>query len=79
MHKFLMQKAKDVAEIVYDHVYKLHRLLDTIVSDQDSLFSSTFWLHLHKLIGTELWMSSSYHPQTDGATEQANRTITQML
>jgi hypothetical protein len=24
-------------------------------------------------------MSSAYHPQTDGATERANRTITQML
>jgi hypothetical protein len=73
------QKAKDIAEIVYDHVYKLHGLPDTIVSDRDSLFSSTFWSHLHKLIGTELRMSSSYHPQTDGATERANRTITQML
>jgi hypothetical protein len=24
-------------------------------------------------------MSSAYHPQTDGATERANRTVTQML
>lgn len=31
------------------------------------------------MLGTDLKMSSSYHPQTDGATERANRTITQML
>jgi hypothetical protein len=24
-------------------------------------------------------MFSAYHPQTDGATEQANRTVTQMI
>jgi hypothetical protein len=30
-------------------------------------------------MGIELKMSSAYHPQTDGAAERANRTITQML
>ena len=49
------------------------------VSDQDVLFTSTFWGHLNALIGVKLKMSSAYHPQTDGATERANRTITQML
>lgn len=50
-----------------------------IVSDRDSLFTSTFWKTLNSLTGVELQMSSSFHPQTDGATEQANHTITQML
>ncbi len=43
------------------------------------LFTSTFWTHLHKLLGVELRMSSAYHPESDGSTERANRTITQML
>jgi len=30
-------------------------------------------------LGTKLRMSSAYHPQTDGSTERANRTVTQML
>ena len=72
-------KAKDIAELVYENVYKLHGLPSRIISDRDSLFTSTFWQVLHKLIGTELRMSSSYHPQTDGSTERANRTIGQML
>lgn len=72
-------KAKQMAEIIFEEVYKLHGLPEHIISDRDSLFTSTFWCELHKLLGTELRLSLSYHPQTDGATEQANRTMTQML
>ncbi len=56
-------KAKDVAELVFEEVYKLHGLPKGIVSDRDSLFTSLFWTHLHRLIGTKLKMSSAYHPE----------------
>jgi hypothetical protein len=72
-------KARDVAELMFENVYKHHGLPKTIVSDRDVLFTSTFWNHLNALIGVRLKMSSAYHPQTDGATERANRTVTQML
>ena len=71
--------ARQVAELMFEHVYKLHGLPRKIVSDRDSLFTSIFWKRLHELIGTKLGMSSAYHPQSDGATERANRTVTQML
>ena len=71
--------AQDLAELMFENVYKHHGLPKSIISDHDVLFTSTFWEHLHKLIGTTLKMSSAYHPQTDGSTERANRTITQML
>lgn len=51
----------------------------SIVSDRNSLFTSQFWTCLNKLLGIKLKMSSTYHPQTDGATERTNRTVTQML
>jgi hypothetical protein len=72
-------RAKDMAEVIFEVVYKLHGLPEIIVSDRDSLFTSIFWQKLHTLIKTELRLSSAYHPQTDGATERANRTMTQML
>jgi hypothetical protein len=71
--------ARQVAELVFSEVYRLHRLPKTIISDRDTLFTSTFWKRLNELIGTKLNMSSAYHPETDGSTERANRTITQML
>jgi len=72
-------RAKDIAEVMFDRVYKLHGMPQNIISDRDSLFTSTFWTKLNELTHSELRMSSSFHPQTDGITERANRTITQML
>jgi len=71
--------ARQLAELMFEEIYKLHGLPRNIISDRDVLFTSVFWDHLHKLLGTRLRMSSAYHPQTDGSTERANRTVTQML
>ena len=71
--------ASQLAELMFEHVYKLHGLPKNIISDRDVLFTSTFWRQLHHLIGTNLRLSSAYHPQSDGSTEQANQTITQMI
>lgn len=71
--------AKEVTELVFAEVYKYHGLPEAIVSDRDVLFTSTFWQNLNRLVGIRLRMSSAYHPQTDGATERANRTIGHML
>jgi RNase H-like domain found in reverse transcriptase/Reverse transcriptase (RNA-dependent DNA polymerase)/Integrase zinc binding domain/Retroviral aspartyl protease/Zinc knuckle len=71
--------ATQLAELVFEHIYKIHGLPRNIISDRDVLFTSAFWSRLHRLIGTKLRMSSAYHPQSDGSTERANRTVTQML
>jgi hypothetical protein len=49
------------------------------MSDQDHLFISKCWKALHKLTGVKLKMSTSYHPQTDGASERSNKTLNQAL
>ena len=70
---------KDIAEVMFYQVYKHHGMPKNIVSDRDTLFTSTFWKWLNEMTGTELQMSSSFHPQNDGTTEWANRTVMQML
>ena len=71
--------ARDVAELMFAEVYKHHGLPHAIISDCDVLFTSLFWTHLNRLIGIKQKMSSAYHPEMDGSTEHANRTIGQML
>jgi hypothetical protein len=61
--------AKSVAELFVREVVRLHGVPSTIVSDRDPLFISHFWKELFKLQGTQLKMSSAYHPETDGQTE----------
>ena len=50
-----------------------------IVSDRDPRFTGHFWREVLKVMGTTLAMSSGFHPQTDGQTERANRSIKEML
>lgn len=71
--------AHKVAELVFTEVYKHHGLPKSIVSNHGILFTSTFWTHLNALIGIEQNMFSAYHPESDGTTERANRTVIQML
>jgi hypothetical protein len=48
---------------------------DSIVSK----FTSIFWRELQWVMGTKLLMATAFHPQTDRATEGANRSIGQVL
>ena len=71
--------AVDTAKIVMDPVVRVHGVPRVIVSDRDTRFTSNFWKEICKNMGTSLAMSSGYHPQTDGQTERANRSIEEML
>lgn len=53
-------------------VYRLHGMLESIVSDRDRIFTSSLWRKLFRLSGTQVLLSSSYHSQTDGQTERVN-------
>ena len=71
--------AKAVAWLFFTEIVRLHGMLESIVSDRDPNFTSKFWKELHRLVGTKLLMSTSFHPQMDGAMEWANRSISQVL
>jgi hypothetical protein len=60
-------------------VVKLHGFPNSIVSDRDKVFTSSFWQQLFKLSGTTLAMTSSYHPQSDGQSEALNKCLEQFL
>ena len=71
--------ASDLAHIAMREVVRHHGLPTSIVSDRDPRFVAHFWRSLWKLLRTQLDMSTSYHPQSDGQTERDNRTLEEML
>ena len=71
--------AEDLANIFMRTVFRHHGMPRVLVSDRDSKFTSDFWQAFFKRLGTKLSLSTAYHPQTDGQTERANRTVEDML
>ncbi|EDR02339.1 reverse transcriptase-RNase H-integrase [Laccaria bicolor S238N-H82] len=71
--------AENLAILFFDKWYCENGLPADIVSDRDKLFISRFWRALHKLTGIKLKLSTSYHPETDGASERTNKTVNQAL
>ncbi|GJS04890.1 reverse transcriptase domain-containing protein [Tanacetum coccineum] len=60
-------------------VVSRHGVPVLIISDRDSKFTSHFWKSLNEALGTQLDMSTAYHPQTDGQSERTIQTLEDML
>ena len=71
--------APQLASLFMREVVRHHGVPEAILSDRDPRFTANFWRALWTQLGTKLTMSTAYHPQTDGQTERANRTLEEML
>lgn len=72
--------AEKLAQLFFKEWYCENSLPLEIISDRDKLFVSHFWKALlHTLTGISLKMSSAYHPETDGSSEQTNKTVIQCI
>ncbi|GKF90215.1 reverse transcriptase domain-containing protein, partial [Tanacetum coccineum] len=60
-------------------VFLRHGVPVSIISDRDSRFTSYFWQSLQEALGTQLDMSTVYHPQMDGQSERTIQTLKYML
>jgi predicted aspartyl protease/transposase InsO family protein len=65
--------------LLLDQMLGMGRIPTSIVSDRDVRFTGAAWGQLWRGLKTEQKMSTSYHPQTDGQTERANRTLQAVL
>lgn len=71
--------ARQAARVIFDKVVTHQGLPEVIVSDRDPRFTSQIWQQIWAECGTHLAMSSSFHPESDGLTEQHNRVMQEML
>ncbi|GKE65390.1 putative reverse transcriptase domain-containing protein [Tanacetum coccineum] len=56
-----------------------HGVPISIISDRDSHFTSRFWQSLQSALGTQLDMSTAYHPETNRQSERTIQTLEDML
>jgi len=68
-----------LARAYVKHVVRHHGVAQDIVSDRDSRFLSRFWEALQMAMGTQLKLSTAFHPATDGQTERTIQTLEDML
>ncbi|GJS60564.1 putative reverse transcriptase domain-containing protein [Tanacetum coccineum] len=74
---FLPMKETDSTEkltsLYMKEIVARHGIPVSIISDRDSHFTSRVWQSLHKALGTQLDLSTAYHPQTDGQKSYADK------
>ena len=71
--------AGETLRLVRERVVAEHGWPAAIISDSDARFRSALWTGFWAAKGTHLLRSTAYHPQTDGITERANRTMVEAL
>ncbi|GJY29935.1 reverse transcriptase domain-containing protein [Tanacetum coccineum] len=64
--------------VIVDRLTK-HGIPVSIISDRDSHFTSRVWKSLNEALGTQLNLSTAYHPQTDGQSERTIQILEDML
>ena len=60
-------------------MWKLHGLLESIVSNRELQFAAEIMKELNKMLGIDTKLSTLYHPQTDGQIERMNQELEQYL
>ena len=71
--------APGTAKLFKETIFRYHGLPEVIIADRDPRWNSMFWRSVFQSLQTKTRLSTAYHPQTDGQTERANRTIEEML
>ncbi|GJX31708.1 putative reverse transcriptase domain-containing protein, partial [Tanacetum coccineum] len=71
-HFLPMKKTDSIEKLTQQYLKEIicrHGVPISIISDNDSRFASGFWRSLQNALGTEVNMSTVYHPKIDGQSE----------
>ena len=67
--------AEGLARLLQDNIWKLHGLLESVVSDRGPQFAAELTKELNRMLGIKMKLSTAIHPQMDGQTEQMNQEL----
>ena len=67
--------AEELAKLFQDHVWKLHRLPESIILDRGVQFVVGMMRELNNLLGIQMKLSMVYHPQTNEQIERINQEL----
>ncbi|KAG8180713.1 hypothetical protein JTE90_004672 [Oedothorax gibbosus] len=65
--------ASDVAKFMLEDIILRHGAPRVLITDRGQVFQSVFTSELIKLCNVTHWMTTAYHPQTNGLTERINK------
>jgi len=71
--------AEGLARLFRDNMWKLHELLESVVSDRGPQFIAELTKELNQMLGIKIKLSIAFHPQMDGQMEQMNQKLEQYL
>ena len=57
--------AEGLARLFRNNMWKLYRLLESVISDREPQFVAGLMRELNKMLRIETKLSMAYHPQTD--------------
>ena len=61
-----------LARLFRDNMWKLHGLLESVVSDRGPQFAVELTKKLNRMLGIQMRLLTAFHPQTDGQMERIN-------
>ena len=64
-----------LAKVIINVIMRHHKVSELIVIDWGLFFTSKFWSSLCYFLGIKKKLSTAFHPQTNGHTEQQNSTM----
>ena len=67
--------AEGLGKLFRDNIWKLHRLLECVISDRESYFAVELIKELNRMLELEIKLSTSFYLQIDGQTEQMNQEL----
>ncbi|GJU53393.1 reverse transcriptase domain-containing protein [Tanacetum coccineum] len=70
---------ENLTRLYMKEIVARHGIPVSIISDRDSHFTSRVWQSLQRALGTQLSLSTAYHPQIDGQSERTIQTLEDML